>query len=150
MLPLIFYLKKIKKNDIIYIENEAMLHRKKGTDTMNGVTILTSYDLITRHSFNIGWGLIGLIIGAALVFLFAVLTTPWSDLDKRAMIALMIFFGVVGGTLLGIAGKGPNTEYTTYYQVACDDTVSVNALLTQYDIIEQDGYLLTVVEKEAK
>ena len=117
---------------------------------MNGVTFLTSYDLITRHSFNIGWGFTGLIIGAALVLLFAVLTTPWSDLDKRTMIAFMIFFGTVGGTLLGLAGIGPNTEYTTYYQIACDDTVSVNALLTQYDIIEQDGYLLTVVEKEAK
>ena len=117
---------------------------------MNGVTILTSYEVITRHGFNVGWGLIGLIIGAALVLLFAVLTTPWNDLDKRAMITFMIFFGVVGGTLLGLAGEGPNRKYATYYQIACDDIVSVNALLTQYDIIEQDGYLLTVVEKEAK
>lgn len=115
---------------------------------MNGVTILTSYDIITNHGFSIGCGLIGLFIGAALVFSFATLTTPWKDLDKRSLISFMIFFGVVGGTLLGFTVDNPYRKYTTYYQIACSDDMSVNELLTYYDIIEQDGYLLTVAEKE--
>ena len=115
---------------------------------MNGVTILTSYDIITKHGFSIGCSLIGLLISAVLVFSFAILTTPWKELDKRTLIAFMIFFGVVGGSLLGFMGDNPYREYTTYYQIACSDETSVNELLTYYDIVEQDGYLLTVAEKE--
>lgn len=115
---------------------------------MSGVTILTSYDIIAKHGFSISHSLIGLLIGAALVLIFAVLTTPWGDLDKRTLISFMIFFGVVGGSLLGFTGDNPYREYTTYYQIACSDEVPVNELLTYYDIVEQDGYLLTVTEKE--
>ena len=64
-------------------------------------------------------------------------------------ILLGCFVGLVIGALLGAASSTPIVEKTEIqYKVTLSDEVSLNDFLERYEILEQEGKILTIVEKE--
>lgn len=57
--------------------------------------------------------------------------------------------GLCIGALLGAASSTPFVEKTEIqYKVTLSDEVSLNDFLARYEILEQEGKILTIVEKE--
>lgn len=57
--------------------------------------------------------------------------------------------GLFTGVLLGAAGSTPIIEKTEIqYKVTLSDEVSLNNFLERYEILEQEGKIYTIVEKE--
>lgn len=116
---------------------------------MNGVEILTSEEVVVKSAFN--WN--AWFITFAAVFVVFIVVGLIMSLRENEDAPLFVFaiFGVVSGLLLGcIPGvEMPTpTEYKTQYEVTISDDVSMNEFMEKYEIIEQDGKLYTVRERD--
>ena len=63
---------------------------------------------------------------------------------------ILSYVGIVLGTfLITITGCAlHNSNKITYYEVRFDDTITVNEIMSKYDIIEQRGNIYTITEKD--
>lgn len=118
---------------------------------MSGVEILASNEVaIAWASWNWTnfWIVIGIAFGVAL-FVGFIAGLSEMDITFGLIIFLMIF--IVGGGILGIlvgTSTGEPIEYETQYKVIIDDTVSMNEFIEKYEIVEQEGKIYTVRERE--
>lgn len=108
---------------------------------MQGLEILTSEQIGIAYSFN-----------TVAFFIVAIIITG-------IFVAIGIFEGevvqmVVGGMLFGVflggvsgALLGEPTDYETQYKVTISDEISMAEFLEQYEIIDQEGKILTIKEK---
>ena len=111
---------------------------------MEGITILNEY-------VSTDWivGLVPLILSIALLIVFI-----WA--------AVVMFNGCETGPGIGFSVLGflcaclimvgvfiVMTPPETHYQVIVDDSVSMNDFNERYEIIEQEGQIITVKEREA-
>ena len=118
---------------------------------MNGVEILTSNEVaVAYEKFNWSnfWIAIGLI--AAIAIVAGIITGVCSyDCVIGIMVSIVVFivFTVIIGMLVGGLTVEP-IEYETQYKVTIDDSVSMNEFLDKYEIIDQDGKIYTVRERE--
>ena len=71
------------------------------------------------------------------------------DWGLGVIIFLVVFItsGALFGTFVGCT-TGKPIEYETQYKVVIDDSVSMNDFIEKYEIIDQDGKIYTVREKE--
>ena len=118
---------------------------------MNGVEILTSNEVAIAYE-KFSWS--DFWIAIAVFAFFALLAGLLVGLDSGNVAAGVIAFSVVliiGGTffgpLIGYSGGEP-IEYETQYKITIDDSVSMTEFLDKYEIIEQDGKIYTVRERE--
>ena len=108
---------------------------------MTGIEILSSTAVTTWPA----WTAVVAFVVAAIVTLAA---TLWSD---------NVFFGLVAGifafllcaTIFGVGGVGEYETGEYIYKVTIDDSVSMNEFLDKYEIIDQEGKIYTVKEKES-
>lgn len=110
---------------------------------MTGVEILSIGEIGVGSAFNwlmaiLGGGLIGLFMG----FLGAAM----EDNIGFGMI-LFIAISVVTGAIIGF-GKAKPIYYVPTYKVVISDEVSMNDFMEKYEILEQDGRIYTVKERE--
>ena len=116
---------------------------------MTGVEILATQEVVTNYAFNgnVFWITLGIIF-----FIFSVfgLFLSLSNGDYSA-IAISVFAGFMLGSLfgflLGTASRIP-TEYETQYKVTISDEVPMNDFLDRYEIVDQDGKIYTVRERD--
>ena len=116
---------------------------------MTGVEVLAIEKVAIDFAFS--WGLFGiiafLILGAFV--LFGLLAAIVVD-DIKCITG----FGIVGlifAMLLGFAcgdSAGEPIEYENQYKVIISDEVSMNEFIEKYEIIEQEGKIYTVRERE--
>ena len=111
---------------------------------MNGVEILSSeaiYNTILPE-----WCLpIGLI--CAILFIFAAVAYYASDHIILGSICVLLAFGVgVSGSLGGTYSETDINHIE--YKVTIDDSVSMNEFLDKYEILDQEGKIYTVKERE--
>ena len=110
---------------------------------MTGVEILSIGEIGAGSAFNwvmaiLGGGLIGLSVG----FMGAAME------DSVGFGAfLFIFIFIFTGTIIGF-GKAKPTHYVPTYKVVISDEVSMNDFMEKYEILEQDGRIYTVKERE--
>lgn len=117
---------------------------------MEGITILNETATYCAHyGVYIVWGccivagvIIGVIFGAHNSY------HPIVDGITEGLLGLML------GTLFGLAVTGLvaqvwTTDEIDYidYQVTIDDTVSFNELYEKYEVIDQDGQIFTIRER---
>lgn len=117
---------------------------------MAGVEILHSSEVFVSGGFNeeifaivlIASVVIGYVIGAIISII---------NLD-----AVFVLFGSLIGVVLGLLSGAimgnvlPYPEvYETHYKVSISDEVSINEFLEEYEIIDQEGKIYTVKEKES-
>ena len=117
---------------------------------MNGVEILSSAEVASEFAFNWMWFWIGfgIILGISVVmdsvYVFQGEIEWWFTL-------VCLVIGIIGGALCGViignVGKTP-TAYETHYKVTIDDSVSMNEFLDKYEILDQEGKIYTVKERE--
>lgn len=122
---------------------------------MTGVEILAAEEVACAFAFNWFWfffGFFSIIIGVG--FLVFISNGNIFNLDLGgeliAFIIVILFVGsVVCGLVCGNVCAKP-TDYETQYKVTIDDSVSMNEFNEKYEIIDQEGKIYTVRERENK
>lgn len=117
---------------------------------MNGVEILSSAEVACEFAFNwiAFWIGFGLIIGFCL--LMSIPSVIKGECDWWTIL-ICLFVGIVGGSFIGLMiGEAFHTPtaYETHYKVTIEDSVSMNEFLDKYEIIDQEGKIYTVKERE--
>ena len=105
---------------------------------MEGVTILSSFQVATDYNISIVWAL---IIWTAIIVICGVVCEIWFDFGG---------FGIVLGFLAGLLILGAIIQpvnYETRYKVIIDDSISMIEFYEKYEVIEQEGLIFTVKER---
>lgn len=117
---------------------------------MNGVEILAVKEVVAASAFC--WPAFWVVSVMVFVGLTALgLYLNYAEDAGADLVVFCITLGLIAGAMLGaIIGRAlaEPTEYETEYKVAIDDTVSMNEFLEQYEIIDQEGKIYTVREKQ--
>ena len=118
---------------------------------MSGVEILASNEVaIAWASWN--WTSFLVIVGIAFgVALFVGFVAGLAEMDISFGLFIFIMIFVIGSGLFGVCigfTTGEPTEYETQYKVTIDDSVSMNEFIEKYEIIDQEGKIYTVRERE--
>lgn len=111
---------------------------------MSGVEILAQeiiYNTILPQCFT--------IIGLALIILFIYLTLRCVGLGNWCLIILCSTCIIASFVIFGLACKlNKNSIDHIEYKVIIDDSVSMNEFLDKYEILDQEGKIYTVKERE--
>ena len=117
---------------------------------MTGVEILAAEEVVAATAFC--WPAFWSILGVFLIGM--IILGLYLNYTENAGIGFVIFcivLGLVAGTMLGaiVGGAiGEPIEYETEYKVIIDDTVSMTEFLDKYEILDQEGKIYTVKERE--
>ena len=118
---------------------------------MNGVEILSSAEVVAARA---NWNWINFWITIGVVFVVAIIAGLIFALTEDDPVAFWVMFLVIfiiGGSIFGgLVGMntGEPISYETHYKVTIDDSVSMNEFLDKYEIIDQEGKIYTVKERE--
>ena len=116
---------------------------------MTGVEILSSAQVASEFAFN--WGNFWLCLGVMLGIGMIAGMISWCFVREwGAILVSLILCGILGLWLgLGTAEQNRTpTAYETHYKVTIDDSVSMNEFLDKYEILDQEGKIYTVKERE--
>lgn len=110
---------------------------------MTGIEILSIGEIGVDPTFNwlmaiLGGGFIGLVVG----FMGAAME---DSIGFGVFLSIVIF--IFTGTIIGFGNARP-TRYVPTYKVVISDEVSMNDFMEKYEILEQDGKIYTVKERE--
>ena len=116
---------------------------------MNGVEILATEEVAAGLAFSwTAFGIAGSVV-LILVVILGIAVIRKSGYFEN--IVMFVFAGLLIGTIVG-GGLGAitatPTEYETQYKVTISDEVSMNEFLEKYEIIDQEGKILTIRERE--
>ena len=119
---------------------------------MNGIDILATKEIATEFAFNwnASWITFSVILGmlALIGIVISLVSYDWSNLIGGIVTGAaigMLIGGVVGDAVLCIP-----VTYKTQYKVTISDEVSMNEFLEKYEIIDQEGEILTVRERSVE
>ena len=117
---------------------------------MTGVEILNETQVVTESAFGwtAFWITSSIIFGIFIIIgiILSITEGPYL-IGWIAVIGVGILFGLIFGFLWGMWCKTP-TKYETHYQVIIDDSVSMNDFLDKYEIIDTEGKILTIRERD--
>ena len=115
---------------------------------MQGVEILTSAQVATEFAFNwpIFWVTFGIMcIGCLIIgFRYSLIDYDWY------LLFIASFFGLVAGGIIGVLFATMceiPTTHETQYKVTISEEVSMTEFYEYYEVIDQDGKIFTVREK---
>lgn len=115
---------------------------------MTGVEILAMEEVLVKSDFNLQafWIAFGIAVASfiCLGFIGIINYCDWSEF------AAMELFGILVSVLLGVlfgSIEATPIEYETQYKVIISDEVSMNDFLSEYEIIDQEGKIYTVRER---
>ena len=117
---------------------------------MTGVEILSSAEVVAESAFNGTAFWIGFIIMLGIVLIVGVIVTACGAYEK-GLILFCLIIGIISGVFVGVMFGGlfqTPASYETHYKVTIDDSVSMNEFLDKYEILDQEGKIYTVKEKE--
>lgn len=110
---------------------------------MEGITILN--ELVVDNA-PAGW--IAIIGGAVILSMCFVASISFLRWREYGYSILFVIFGIICGGLIGFGVEAIATPPETRYQVLIDETVSMTEFFEKYEIIEQEGKIYTIKEKE--
>jgi hypothetical protein len=109
---------------------------------MTGVEILATQEIATAFGFCWAGFICLTIVG---LFFGAYLYLGYESIPA----SLFIFvFALAGAFFVGFKADGIPTEYEPQYKVTISDEVSMNDFLEKYEIIDQEGKIYTVRERD--
>ena len=117
---------------------------------VNGVEILNETQVVAESAF--GWTVFW-IAGSVffdLCILGGIILSITEGPELMGWI-VVICAGIILGLLFGFVGGtwfATPTKYETHYQVIIDDSVSMNDFLDKYEIIDTEGKILTIRERD--
>ena len=117
---------------------------------MQGIEILTTTEVATEWAFNWAgfWWTLGIIFGVCLIVSIGYVVSGQCD---WGLIPALSIVGIVLGSIIG-AGFGKSAAepiaYETHYKVTISEEVSLKDFYEYYDVVEQDGKIFTIREKD--
>lgn len=118
---------------------------------MEGINILNSYEALVRTSWGWSAGRTYMIIGSIIALILLCISVYFdiksvkTDLSVWTYIlATAMAVCIVSPLATAISGT---RHYRTYYQVTVNEDVNFNDVMEKYEIIDQDGLILTLVDK---
>lgn len=115
---------------------------------MTGVEILASSEVAATVEFN--WVAFWIVVGVMFVIFLSVGIVLYASYGNSSDIIIGTIAGVVLGCVFGAvfgSGLSTTTSYETQYKVTISDEVSMNEFLERYEIIDQEGKIYTVRER---
>ena len=119
---------------------------------MTGVEILTTTEVATKYAFGWTWfvvaGSIVALLGTALILWLVNKEEPTGGVVNIIFSIVMGFIlGAAVGFLVGTTTCTP-AEYETKYKIIISDEVKFTEFLDKYEILDQEGKIYTVKERE--
>ena len=116
---------------------------------MKGVEILASKEVVVNYALNWKAALIvGCIVVIVCVAIGLLITLDnYNCSSIVTSIGLGILFGTIIGMLAGIGNQIP-IEYETQYKITISDEVSMNEFSDKYEVLDQEGKIYIVRERE--
>ena len=114
---------------------------------MSGVEILYTYPYIIEDGCSLFISFILTIVIAAISFFFFILVV---GSFHPSILSVSIAFGLLIGIPSGYIDADSRKVYGTEYKVTISDEVSMNEFLEKYEIINQEGKIYTVRERETE
>lgn len=116
---------------------------------MTGVEILATQEVVTETTCN--WWLAGIVF-LAVVILGGIFGFCISDYIDRGLAVIMGCFlgaliGLMAWAFIGVISIKP-VAYETQYKITISDEVPMNDFLERYEIVDQDGKIYTVKERD--
>jgi hypothetical protein len=112
---------------------------------MQGVTILNEFSSIVDRHWTTST-MIGFIITILIVCFCNVLALSYfGDLGYTVIILIVVVFSIFG--INSIIYFTTEPVYETHYQVIVDDSTSVVDFLNRYEVLDQQGKIFIVKEK---
>ena len=117
---------------------------------MNGVEILST---TTIYETEFNWWLIIVCVGVGLgVSIFKCIQermkNNFDSTDIAASFIVIALCTLLGFALVGITKHDTDTIDYIEYKVTIDDSVSMNEFIDKYEILDQEGKIYTVKERE--
>lgn len=116
---------------------------------MTGVEILAVKEVVAATAFC--WPAFWIALGVFLIGMIVLgLYLNHTEHAGTGFVIFCIIIGLIAGAIVGAMGGSllaKPTDYENEYKVTIDDTVSMNEFLEQYEIIDQEGKIYTVREK---
>ena len=111
---------------------------------MQGLEILTTTQIATNYSFNIGvfW-----TVAICILIIFVIIGIAEDEILGSSIVGIIV--GLLTGMISSVIVSEP-IDYETRYKVMVTDEVSMSEFLEQYEIIDQDGKILTIREKRGE
>lgn len=118
---------------------------------MEGVRILASEEIATAWAtwnWEAFWAAIGISVVVALIagVIFGIQESDFFAFLFMSL-TMLIACSVILGLLAGFGIKGEVTEYETQHKVIIDENVSLKDFYEQYEVIDQEGEIFTVRER---
>ena len=117
---------------------------------MNGIDILSTAEVVTKYTFNWQTFWITALIMTALLALGGIVIYIGTNYRNNVIsfcVILGAFIGVMLGGAFGTLFNIP-IEYITEYKVIVSDEVNFNEFQEKYEIINQEGKIYTIREKD--
>ena len=115
---------------------------------MTGVEILATEEVLAESIFNWITASITGVIVLAIIIAFGIgaqFICDWDDLLCGVFFGAVI--GIMLGSIAGIATAIP-IKYETRSKVIISDEVSMNEFIEKYEVLDQEGKIYTVRERE--
>ena len=113
---------------------------------MDGVKVLDVVEIMD-NTINWFWfGIVVVCLMAGFVALCTVLATKQNDKTWYLMLILFAVLSIAVGLIVGLA-TGDQYVKEFHYKVLLEENVDMQSFLDTYEIIEQEGQILTIKEK---
>lgn len=117
---------------------------------MTGIEILAIQEVATKFAFNWSafWITFGIIFGISLFvgIIISLDSDDWSN--SLCGIIVGIIIGLFFGAMVGDVMLHTPTAYETQHKVTVSDEVPMNEFLEKYEIIDQEGKIYTITERQ--
>lgn len=115
---------------------------------LDGITVLNSYEVVTKTAFSWQGFWVGLAVGVVSVVIGALIASADLDTFLHAVGIMGVICGVLSGLVFGFKIIPKPVEYTAEYEVTISDEVSMTDFHNRYDVIEQRNEIYVIREKE--
>lgn len=116
---------------------------------MTGVEILVTQEVATAFGFNWDIFWVVMLVCAFIGIIIGVIASHVEG-DSTMFVVVLPFAMILGLVLSGMLGFATEVpvEYETQYKVIVSDEVPMNEFLEKYEIVDQDGKIYVVRERD--
>lgn len=113
---------------------------------MEGITVLATVERMTRVFTWTAGAIVALMV---CIFLCVVIVVCTWEMDESKLLLAILPLAMFGALTVTLAGY-TLVEDIPYYKIMIDEEVPYSDLVEHYEVIEQEGLILTVKERTSE